>query len=536
MSRFSRARSAAIAAAGFSITMSAFAPLAMAQTNNGEMAPVGDAADLNNQVVSLIKKGADAKASLTIHKYEGDPSGRDNGESKKVDLPAYDASFTIQKVKGLDVHNVKDWQKYTELDPKKVDKSTLEEAKTVTTKNGVVKVDNLDLGFYYITEVTKGAEAGRTTIAPFFAALPMTHQAEGTNNTSWNYDVQVHPKNQVVTIKKTVKDQDKHIGNNIEYTINGDVPAAPIDKNEVLNKYTLVDNFDPAEQTPDLSTLKVSIGKTALTKDTDYKVVDNLAKGEFQIQLTQGGMIKLTDARSGKPDTKVTATFTSSLKKLTDGVEKNKVTLIPPNGTAARPDYEKNPNTPPPGTDVPPENPPSSEVDSKHGAIKITKVDGNDAKNKLEGAVFELYKCKPGTTDLVSKDKISVDGKSSWTTAKDGTFTIKGVQLEDWYNGASKEDVFDYCVIETKSPEGYELNPTPISVPVNQKTPKAAEKYSLASAEVQNFPDNGGFRLPETGAAGVGFLVLGGGALAAAGVLTNKRRKDDKSAEASLIG
>ena len=89
-----------------------------------------------------------------------------------------------------------------------------------------------------------------------------------------------------------------------------------------------------------------------------------------------------------------------------------------------------------------------------------------------------------------------------------------------------------YCLVETKAPDGFELQSRPIAFQVLASNSTKDNKYTLETT-VKDVPKNGGFNLPLTGAAGVGVLI-GTGALLVAGsgaiVLANKRRKEQADA------
>ena len=114
-------------------------------------------------------------------------------------------------------------------------------------------------------------------------------------------------------------------------------------------------------------------------------------------------------------------------------------------------------------------------------------------------------------------------------TDANGEVTIDGLRNNDWANNAKVAKPGWYCLVETKAPEGFELQARPIAFQVLETNSTADNQYTLETT-VKDAPHNGGFRLPVTGAAGVGVLIAAGSALVAgAGAITiaNKRRKEN---------
>ncbi|MBP3040373.1 pullulanase [Bacillaceae bacterium Marseille-Q3522] len=83
----------------------------------------------------------------------------------------------------------------------------------------------------------------------------------------------------------------------------------------------------------------------------------------------------------------------------------------------------------------------------KENEVVLTKVDKNDPSVLLGGAEFKLV---DQAGNVVKKDVNGNDLPAVWTTDENGRFTVKGLPEGE------------YQFIETKAPNGYELDPTPI--------------------------------------------------------------------------
>ena len=174
---------------------------------------------------------------------------------------------------------------------------------------------------------------------------------------------------------------------------------------------------------------------------------------------------------------------------------------------------------------------------SKFGKVKITKVSAADTSAKLKGAEFEVYQCTPQSTptknfdsvDATLDTKLSPAGVTTYVTDANGEVTIDGLRNNDWANNAKVANPGWYCLVETKAPEGFELQTRPIAFQLLETNSAADNHYTLETT-VKDAPHNGGFRLPITGAAGVGVLIVAGSALvigAGAIAIANRRRKEN---------
>ena len=512
-----------------------------AATSATQAAPAFGLAATVERAPSLVDLDTSKTGSITIHKYvkdaiNGTTAGNGLEDTSDHGIALDGAKFKIERLSTVDLTTQAGWEKLAtykgDVEKAKAD-GVADAAEKVTAGGGLATFSGLKLGAYVVTETE--TPAGYVGAKPFIITVPMTHP---TDLNKWVYDVHAYPKNSKANIDKTVKDDTTPaIGSEISYTLKSDVPAA-----EALDYYDVVDQYDKRVELPEAGvTLKIVDGKTgevALVKDTDYKLISadgTDGKTKFwTAEFTAAGRQKLLDNR--KDDTtKVQMDLVGTVKDKVenDGLFKNKAILLP-----NAPSNGWKPNS----GEVPPPDYPNSEVVSKFGKVKITKVSSVEDTKKLEGAEFEVYKCTPATkptknfesVDAALDEKLTPAGTTTYKTDANGEVTIDGLRNNDWANNAAvaEADRGWYCLVETKAPAGFELQPRPIAFQVLESNSTADNQYTLETT-VKDVPKRGGFDLPLTGAAGVGVLI-GAGALLVGGsgaiALANKRRKEQADA------
>lgn len=506
-----------------------------AATSATQAAPAFGLAATTERAPSLVDLDTSKTGSITIHKLvkdatNGTAAGNGLEDPNASGTPLDGATFTVEKLTNVDLTTQAGWEKLAgfngNVETAKADGVDAAVTKT-TAGGGLATFSGLPLGAYVVTETA--TPAGYVGAKSFIITVPMTHP---TDLNKWVYDVHAYPKNSKAGIEKTVADENTPaIGSAISYTIKSDIPAA-----EALDFYDVVDQYDKRVELPEADiALKIIDGKTgevALAKDTDYKLIaadGTDGKTKFwTAEFTAAGRAKLVANRKDD-NTKVQMDLAGTVKDKVeaDGLFKNKAILLP-----NAPSNGWKPNS----GEVPPPDYPNSEVVSKFGKVKITKVSSVDATAKLKGAEFEVYQCTPQTTptanfesvDATLDKKLSPAGTTTYVTDANGEVTIDGLRNNDWANNAAVANPGYYCLVETKAPEGFELQTRPIAFQILQSNSKADNEYTL-NTTVKDVPKNGGFNLPLTGAAGVGVLI-GAGALLVGGsgaiALANKRRKE----------
>ena len=510
-----------------------------AATSATQAAPAFGLAATTERAPSLVDLDATRTGSITIHKLvkndtNGTTAGNGLEDANASGTPLGNVTFTAERLTNVDLTTQAGWEKLAGFngDVAAAKATGVDAAKEKTTgADGLAKFDSLPLGAYIVTETV--TPAGYVGSKPFIITVPMTHPDDLNK---WVYDVHAYPKNSKAGVDKTVKDDTTPaIGSAISYTIKSDIPAA-----EALDYYDVVDQYDKRVELPEADiALKIIDGKTgevALVKDTDYKLIaadGTDGKTKFwTAEFTADGRAKLIANRKDD-NTKVQMDLSGTVKDKVeaDGLFKNKAVLLP-----NAPSNGWKPNS----GEVPPPDYPHSEVVSKFGKVKITKVNAKDPATKLKGAQFEVYQCTPQSTptanfesvDATLDKKLSPAGTTTFETDTDGVVTIDGLRNNDWENNEAVTNPGYYCLVEVKAPEGFELQTRPIAFQVLQTNSTEDNQYTLATT-VKDVPKNGGFNLPLTGAAGIGVLI-GAGALLVGGsgaiALANKRRKDQADA------
>lgn len=547
---------AALAAAA--ITMSAFAPMAMAQSDpvpppagpvqedarnayNEQGNYLGEIADVTNADVDQLLDNPNATGSLTINKYEGAPLGANETLADREALAGVE--FTLYRINNLSPTKLVDWQTFASLSMdtfNKEENATLEGSQ-VTDADGVAKWDNLPMGFFYVEETPA---PGRTQVNPFFIAVPLTAQDGDNAGTTWNFHPEVHPKNQTATVTKEVSDSFAKSGDTIAYAMSGSIPI-PSNDGEELEHVAFTD-VSPENISLKTETAVLTLGYTdvdgvftelmsfsgdnlvkdvtaddtgdvfsvALSTDERAQVAPYLNTGQLLAQLK-------VDATVGEMDE---AAFNSTV------VQKNTVYFF----TSLTGGDPLNPT----------DDDPNDDVDSHFGSVRLFKheydpdnatvygIQPMNTYKALEGAEFQLYRCEnvpegyyqPRDETSLIDGPLMVSGEDRWTTDENGYISITGLQVDDYRNGGTADDAFDYCFVETKAPEGYELLPHPIPFDISVS-------FGHQNLEVANVKENGGQTTPLTGEAGVGIL-LGIGALLAGGAAYGINRKKKAAADA----
>lgn len=496
-------------------------------------------------VIDATKTG-----SLTIHKRLGAQAGEGTGNavSPAPGAPLPGVEFTVQKVQA-DLTTETGFAEASKLTPDTAVADPKSAAQVITTgPDGDAALTGLPLGVYLVTEKEPAAGAvGEKVLIPakpFLVFLPMTNPE---NRTEWNYDVHVYPKNTNVTIKKKVEDAGKHSGDKLKWTLDATVPAplaefveappegegapegeapAPTTQRQVkpLTKYEIVDQLPTNRVDVTDPDVNVTLPQ-GMVKGTDYQVTfgpgADADHTELKVTFLAPGLKKLAE-EYGKYDnpTIVRLTIDGLIKptELTgDGITINKEATVTANNS-----------------DGPAAVALSNTVETRHRPVVISKQD-EATKEGLAGAEFDLYVCKDANT-LGKKVTLNngATPNGALVTGADGKLTLDALHVTDLVDNNAVATPKNYCLVETKAPEGYELLTKPVMFELPSATAgtpaggategEATEGESsgttatpfvleLTVANIKSTSPN----LPLTGGPGIIALVLAGLALIGGG-------------------
>lgn len=446
-------------------------------------------------------------ASLTIEKYLGEPVGQ-HGTTIPADttLTGFEAEFTIQQVTGINLTTVDGWNIVKQLSDD-VATGTAPAAAiakisglsfgtdvsqtTEATDSYSTTFSNLGVGVYLVTETPQD---NIQPAKPFFVTLPYTT----TDGTGWSYDLTVKPKNQGTDhVTKTVADELATLGSTSTYTIEMTVPSEG-DLTSINVKDTL-----PAELTYVADSVKVyHTSKVAGNEITSFA----------------------NDSTAAALDLKITDTTTlGTLKGKTLIVEFDATIIALPTPVAGNQggdiDNHASIDLTIGGVTTTRTTDPDGPTTTRLGTLTITKKNSAGATITADSANFQVWRCslEAGKWKVVDGGPLAkglTEPKTTDFSTTDGEATIDGVQMADYVNDAEVITTTDtLCVVETKAPEGYVLNPEPQPVTVT-----VPYDYTM-TADVTNLTqeEGGTGQLPATGGGGTLAMIAAGVLVAIAG-------------------
>lgn len=390
--------------------------------------------------------------------------------------PLAGIGFTLQKINGVDFSTNEGLEAAAALNPSEISADRLGEAISgETNAEGKIDFDNLEVGAYLLTETDSVAADGKEYKAakPSIVFVPTTNPVD---QSSWieegdKYAVYVFPKNSVDENEKTVTDADVQAGDLVNFEVSASIPAASGD-NQLVD-FGFFDTLDPAlELTADTAGVQVTAGDAVLTEAAGDLVVwiteTETGQDKLTVVATPQGLEKIAAAKAA--NSQATAVLSFNAKVNGAAVVPNQATVFKNTGTGEGtllPDPDNPPTTPP---EEPEGSQETNTTVSAWGRVNIAKT--NENGDRLDGAEFQVYRCTitdeeaevtgdPITVVSTTEGADNIDGNTYRDTNNDGTIVIDGLHVNDVENNADV-DPTNYCLVETKAPEGYELRQEPI--------------------------------------------------------------------------
>ena len=380
-----------------------------------------------------------------------------------------------------------------------------------TGAKGVLTYSNLARGYYFVVEnlsastpkIGGAAVSFDSTVNPFVVAVPMTNPA----GTGWLDEVHVYPKNQSVTIEKSVDKTSVSVGDEVTYTITPSVPADIID----AKQYTVTDILDAALTYKTGSVTAKIIGGsndddplTAEGSTPAYTVTYD--SGTLEIAFTAAGRTKLDGATAVKITFKANVNAEILNTNHSTHTVANTATLTLTN------QYDHTSET-------------TSTAGKTHtGQIEISKVEENGT-TALPGAKFQIassevnakagnYLKKDSAGNIVDVGETGYVTANTWEVTSsdpDGIAIFEG--LADYIDG-DPVSYNSYWIIETAAPDGYNLLGDPIQITFDN-TATEENVYTIRKTVVNTTE----FILPVTGGTGTLLFTVAGIALVGVAVI-----------------
>lgn len=398
-----------------------------------------------------------------------------------------------------------------------------------TNEYGKINVQNLPYGTYRFIETSVGSG--------YIMDGAATYEFEIKQDNTVEYDGEVLGDTDAIEVINYKPDLDKQVkvegtdnyveatdysvGDDVEYKLTVYVP----DNIEKLTTFKVTDT--PTHLNDDSNTIVITCGTATLTKGTEYTVVDSDDGYGFTITFVPSEMENYADQ-----DITITykAKLLESAETTTEG-NPNTATLTYSNNILPSTDDadDDNPN----GDKTPSENTIEDDAVVYTFMLKVHKQNGDG--EALAGVEFDVYSYS-GTAANPTETELTEKGKKikSITTDENGNASVSGLE-----NGK-------YYLVETKTNDGYNLlkNPEAVTLSVSYETTWTAtntydedgnlvkheesertETFGSKADENSNgfvlstVVNKKGFTLPSTGGMGSIIFIVGGIALAMAGLL-----------------
>lgn len=406
-------------------------------------------------------------------------------------------------------------------------------AKHTSTASGkTYTINNLPDGYYFIKDATDTMPEGATYSRYMLSIV--------TN-------LAINAKDTTVTLDKEIQHNetgewgvvgDNQIGDTVKFRT---ITTVPDTTGYTDYTYAIHDTMSPelTSKVKTKSDITIKVNDTTVLDAAYYSVtVDSTNSNKFTVSVDIIQAIKDNKFAVGnKLYTYYDGVLNETAKVYPDGPQKNEAYL----------EYSNNPN------DVGTGRTPDQTVYDWTFKVDVTKVDGNDKTQRLEGAVFVLSKTngldlEPRKDGTPTKN---LDKLIKLVNNNDGTYTVADTTTAITYTMTTPtggqisikglDDHTEYYLYETKAPGGYNALTAPVEIKIIDNTYDATGNHishqpnvvvngsnacSGVGFEVEN---NVGTTLPGTGGIGTTiFYVIGGGLMVAAAILliTKKRMEN----------
>jgi fimbrial isopeptide formation D2 family protein/LPXTG-motif cell wall-anchored protein len=414
--------------------------------------------------------------SISLHKLvqPAEATGLPHDGTKLTDeqlkglQPLEDVTFQLQRVSSIDLSENDGWLAVKDLTADKVlaDPTAyplVDAGSKKTDAKGELSFGDLVLGVYLVTETDPGANPIAQPAAPFLVTIPLS-----TGENTWLYDVHAYPKNSLTQVDKTVDDSAAYgLGDKVDWTISAKVPNFG---EQALTKFAIEDALD-ARLAYASAAVSLTVGGADVPLAAGDFVLDAPAagvNGKVTVTFTADGLDVLTANEGGT----VTVKLATTVLSIGDGSIENVATVFVNDS----------------GHDA--------DAVTNWGGLKIFKfAKVHDVKKGLAGADFQIFTSE---ADAIARNNpVTVNTVSTFTSPADGTITVAGLK------------VGDYWVVETKAPVGYQADATPHAVTVTVGTVDGAVVLQVENTQVPEW------MLPLTGGNGAAMFGVAGGGLVA---------------------
>ncbi|XZK30114.1 SpaH/EbpB family LPXTG-anchored major pilin [Clostridium perfringens] len=367
--------------------------------------------------------------------------------------------------------------------------------------------NNVDLGYYLVTETSSNSEGAAVASTPIIVSVP---QVSGD---SWNYDVTINPKDNTPILEKNivkenqrVKTSSENIGDVIKYEVKASIPVYQKNVQNIMYKFT--DTMSKGLTYDEKTGFKVTSGDKVFTKDTDYTVdVKKQEDGSTIIIINFNyDNIKAYSETGIALNYQATLNNEAVLSTQENVGNTNNIQLDYTNNPHVKDSYKKL----------------TDKVTTYTWGFAITKVDSELNSKLLQGAEFSIKDESGKTVAKYTYDEkgqvVSLSGNG--VTDSNGVTTFVGL----------KEG--KYLIKEEVAPSGYSLLKNPVEVTITANKDKSGNYTGAATIEVSNsnkagkiindisekdgnilfnvkIENHAGFSLPSTGGLGnTGFIKI----------------------------